>query len=220
MLNMIIREKIFVIPYVDQPVAFWEKLKKQFGKNIREVYFPIQHDCVGTGRPLLPIGNLYDFLSSRIFSTSVLINPVILPYPVEHLSDSILAMINHLNADFGVKSVSLTDIRLARLIRQERPQMNLTASVLMDIFTPQQASLLNGVFDTLVPASRVLKNLTVLKSLRKAFKGKIRLLVNESCLPNCLSRTQHFYEMSNREIQFPKSLCHETIAENPWITLT
>jgi len=209
-----------VIPYVDQPVSFWKDLRVQFGANIREVYFPVMHHCVGSGRPLQPSENLYEFLSSRVFSTSVLINPVVLPHPVENLSDGILFTINHLSQEYNVNSVTLTNIQLAHLIRREFPHMTLTASVLMDIFTPAQASLLNGIFDNLVPASRILRNLKALQEVRDAFNGKIRLLVNESCLPNCLSRTQHFYEMSNRDIHYPQSLCNETIAGNPWISLT
>jgi hypothetical protein len=45
-------------------------------------------------------------------------------------------------------------------------------------------------------------------------------MVNESCLPDCLYRTQHFYEMSDRVIRFPESLCRETLEEYPWLVLT
>jgi hypothetical protein len=209
-----------IVPYVDQPVSFWKNLKMQFGQSIREVYFPVQHHCIGTGRPLQPSSNLFEFLSSEIFQTSVLVNPFVLPYPVDNLRDGIFATLRMLSDNFQVNSVSVANIHLARLIRKEFPHMKLIASVLMDVFTAQQAMLLNGIFDILVPASRILRNLQALQKIRLAFHGKIRLLVNESCIPGCLCRNQHFYEMANGEINFPRSLCDEIIASDPWLTLT
>jgi hypothetical protein len=61
--------------------------------------------------------------------------------------------------------------------------------------------------------------LPALKALREAFLGKIRLMVNEACLPGCPFRTQHFYEMGGN-IGHPHSLCNKLLKQHPWMRLT
>ena len=36
----------WIVPYVDQPPVFWERLEHEFGRHIREVYFPLPGDVV------------------------------------------------------------------------------------------------------------------------------------------------------------------------------
>jgi hypothetical protein len=55
--------------------------------------------------------------------------------------------------------------------------------------------------------------------LRAAFAAEIRLIVNEACLPGCLYRTQHFYEMGYSP-DYPQSLCQALLHEHPWLRLT
>jgi len=90
----------------------------------------------------------------------------------------------------------------------------------MEIYNEQQLIMLDNVFDTIVPSNRILRDIRSLKKLESAFKGKIRLLVNEACLSACIYRTQHFYEMSNPKIFFPHSLCNNLLEQKPWLRLT
>jgi hypothetical protein len=78
---------------------------------------------------------------------------------------------------------------------------------------------LSGI-DTIVPSTSLTRNPEGLLELKHAFSGRIRLMVNESCLTDCSLRTQHFYEMSNPEITFPKSLCEGILKAKPWLRLT
>jgi hypothetical protein len=210
----------FSIPYIDQPLTFWEGINEKYGSYIKEVYFPLPHFSIGTGRPLQPDRFLYDFLNSRILPASVLINPVVLPDSLENLLEGIVDTIRLLSEHGNLIGATLTNLNLAKYIRKRFPSLELTASTLMDVFTPGQTLLLNDLFDYVVPSSRIVRNLPALKVLRTSFKGKIRLMINESCLPDCLYRTQHFYEMSDRVISFPESLCRETLEEYPWLALT
>jgi hypothetical protein len=90
----------------------------------------------------------------------------------------------------------------------------------MEIYNEQQLAMMGEVFDTLVPSNRVLRDISTLKILKKKFKGKIRIMVNESCLLSCIYRTQHFYEMSNPEITYPHSLCNNLLKKQAWFRLT
>ena len=109
---------------------------------------------------------------------------------------------------------------LAYLIRKEFPELSLTASVLMDIHSPGQLTMIDGLFDKIVPSGKILRNAEALKKLRSSWEGKIRLIVNEACIPGCIYRTQHFYEMGLPGICYPESLCTEMLSGKPWLRLT
>ena len=210
----------FSIPYIDRPVSFWEGIRINAGSYISEVYFPMPHYLIGTGRPIQPGNYLYDFLESGLFPVSVLINPVFLPGSIESLFNGISDTVQLLSEKCNLSGATVTYFPLGEKLKKKFPSLQLTASTLMDVFTPGQAVMLNDDYDYLVPSSRIVRNLPALAALRKSFNGKIRLMVNESCLPDCLFRTQHFYEMADRKIHFPKSLCNETLRDYPWMALT
>lgn len=79
--------------------------------------------------------------------------------------------------------------------------------------------MIKETFDVIVPSSRIMRQLKKLYILKKSFNGKIRLIVNEGCLPGCPYRIQHFYEMGN-EVPYPKTLCQSIFKEKPWLRLT
>jgi hypothetical protein len=64
-----------------------------------------------------------------------------------------------------------------------------------------------------------MRDLDALEALRAAFPGRIRLIVNEACLPGCPYRVQHFHEMGAGFAR-PESLCGELLAREPWMRLT
>jgi sulfatase maturation enzyme AslB (radical SAM superfamily)/collagenase-like PrtC family protease len=208
----------WTIPYIDQPMSFWRKLDDQYAQAIEEVYFPIQ-EISPSGRPPQPDRYLKKFLQTASFSRAVLINPIVLSKPVEQCAPAIIKALSRLSDDFGITRVTVSSFALAHKIRKALPEFTITASVLMDVAHPRQASLLNGICDCLVPASRILRDLASLRKLRSAFSGKIRLLVNEGCLPDCLFRVQHFYEMATHRHN-PCSLCEELLQTKPWLRLT
>lgn len=212
--------KPFVIPYVDQGMQFWEKLKDLYGPYIKEVYFPILDEEIGTGRPKQPDKQLLEFLESQILPVSVLVNPIVLPKQVENIAIRLIEKLQHYLQAYHLVGISLANISLARKIRENVPGLQITASTLMEIYNEQQLIMIGDVIDVLVPSNRILRDIYALEQLKTAFEGKLRLLVNESCLSSCVCRTQHFFEMSNPAISFPCSLCNELLAENPWLALT
>ncbi len=213
------RPLLWVIPYIDQPVEFWDSLGEAFLRHVAEVYFPLPGGLVGSGRPEQPARFLDAFLRDSRLPRSVLVNPLTLPQPVEQIAPAIIQAVRRLEEDAGICGATVTSLALATRIRDALPDLPLTASVLMDIASPIQVKMLAGAFETLVPASRVMRDRPALEALRAAFPGRIRLLVNEGCLPGCPFRTQHFHEMASLAA-FPRSLCDELLRDQPWLRLT
>ena len=215
-----IPQKNFVIPYVDQPLTFWEMISASHGESVKEVYFPLPDAQIATGRPSQPSSHLQGFLESGIFPVSVLINPVVLARPVKELTGPVMNALEYCLNNYHLAGVTVTNLSLAIKIKESFPGLNLVASTLMGIYNEQQLVMLNGVFDTLVPASGIIRDLRALETLKKGFRGQMRIIVNESCLPSCLYRTQHFYEMTNPGIAYPQSLCNKMLERKPWLRLT
>jgi len=209
----------WVIPYIDQPISFWEKVNDLYGDKIREVYFPMPGDAIPSGRPKLAEQYIFDFLAHAPLTKAVLINPIVLGQPIEEIGPVLVEALAGLRDRYGIKRVTITTPTVARLIREGLPEFKITASVLMGIATPAQVLAIRDLVDVIVPDTRLYRNLTQLQHLRHIFAGEVRLMVNESCLPGCLFRNQHFYEMAYSK-SMPHSLCDETLRQYPWLRLT
>lgn len=208
----------WVIPYIDQPLAFWQEVAGRFGQAIREVYFSLPGGAVATGRGPQPERFLTAFLQSAPLAKAALVNPVILSRPLEEIAPTILHHLAHLHGEYGVESVTVANPALARAIKEALPGFRVTGSVLMGIATPAQAVMVRDHLDALTPDTRLLRDLPGLQRLRAAFPGELRLLVNEACLPGCPYRVQHFYEMAHH--RRPRSLCESLLTDHPWLRLT
>jgi hypothetical protein len=211
--------KPWIIPYIDQPVAFWHEIQDHYGDAIEEVYFPMPQGWFASGRSRLPETHLDTFLREGRLPKAVLVNPIILPEPIAEIAPRVAEKLMELYERFGVRSVTVTSLDLARHIRQTMPFMHITASCLMGISTPSQVAYLDSAVDSLTPDTRLSHDLPGLEKLKSTFGGRIRLLVNESCLPGCPLRTQHFYEMAYSKT-FPHSLCQSLLEQSPWLRLT
>lgn len=213
-------KKIHVIPYTDQPKLFWDRLFKTFSPYIKEVYFPMQSEDIGSGRPLQPVKHLSGFIENDAIPKSILINPIVFPHPIVEKAGEILKYLKGMIPRYNIVGVSVVNLSLAKIIKEEFPAIEVTASTLMDVFTIQQVLILNHSVDVIVPSSRIIRDLRRLHEIRASFIGKIRLLVNESCLPSCLYRTQHFFEMADFTNRHPESLCNDLLSQFPWMRLT
>ena len=207
------------IPYIDQPLEFWESIAGEFGDAIREVYFPIPIEGVGSGRPLLPDKHLPALLQARILPMAVLVNPVVLPRRLDEIAAPIIEELARLHFGYGAKSATLTDVRLAKLVREKIPGLSLAGSCLLEAAEAAQARQMRDVFDVLVPATRTVRMPARLSEIRQAFGKPLRIMVNEGCLPMCLDRRQHFFEMAHVG-GVPASLCAPRLEAKPWLRLT
>lgn len=209
----------WIIPYVDQGLDFWEEIGERFGEQIKEVYFPMPGKQFASGRSQQPEQFLDEFLRCAPLAKSVVVNPIVLPRPVEVMAPDILVALRRLRDDSGVQSVTVSNLALARIIKESLPDYYVVASVLMGIANPLQAIVVRDYVDAIGPDTRLTHDLSGLRRLRSAFPGEIRLLVNEACIPGCPFRTQHFYEMGYGDA-FPLSLCEQMLEEHPWLRLT
>ncbi len=209
----------YAIPYVDQPLEFWQALAEEHRDAIAEIYFPLPGGGVGSGRPPQPDAHLLDLLNGSPLPLSVLVNPIVLPRPEGEVAPEIMEAIRKLDGEHGLKGVTVTNVLLAQRLRRELPHLQVTVSVLTDITCGHQLLSLQGACDGLVPSGRIFRDREALRALRRAFPGRIRLIVNEGCLPGCLLRVQHFFEMASG-CAHPVSLCAEALAEMPWLRLT
>ena len=209
----------WMIPYVDQPLEFWAGIRDRFGPAIAGVYFPMPGGLFASGRPPQPEEHLLAFLAAAPLPGEVVVNPIVLARPVEEMAPEILDALRRLAGEFGVRRVTVSNLSLARRIKEDLPGFGVAASVLMGISSPAQALMAGGWVDAIAPDTRLARDLAGLRRLREAFAGEIRLLVNEACLPGCPLRTQHFYEMAYGGAQ-PHSLCASILEERPWLRLT
>lgn len=219
MSDMVPQAPLWVLPYIDQPLAFWESVAQDYEGLIREVYFPLPGGRIGSGAPAQPDAHLLELLRHAPLPCAALVNPIILPRPVGTVAPPVIETLKRLHGDFGLSGATVTDLALATRIRETIPDLSLTASCLMQIARPNQVPLLEGIIDTVVPDTRIVRDLRALTALKEAFPGRIRLMVNESCLPGCPFRVQHFYEMGSG-FPRPLSLCAEVLEKHPWLRLT
>lgn len=207
------------LPYIDQPTEFWQALAADYPSRIQAIYFPLPQAGVGSGRPPQPAEYLTAFLKQDAIGKAALINPIVLPRPVREIGPLLVDQLAQLVEEYNLSGATIADLQLGEMIRHRLPRLELTASVLMDIHQPHQVQWLNGLFDVLVPATRILRRRRSLLALRRAFSGRLRLLVNEGCLAGCPFRQQHFYEMA-AALNWPESLCHDLLQRQPWLDLT
>ncbi|HSJ57514.1 MAG TPA: hypothetical protein VLC95_10055, partial [Anaerolineae bacterium] len=196
-----------------------QEVHARFGTSIREVYFPMPAGGVASGRSRQPEQHLETFLRDGPLPKALIINPIVLPLPVEEVAASLLDLLRRMRDDLGVERVTVASLSLARAIKEALPAHHVTASVLLGIATPVQALIAANWVDAISPDTRLVRHLADLQRLRASFRGELRLLVNEACLPGCPFRTQHFYEMAYVD-RFPQSLCAPVLAAMPWLRLT
>jgi collagenase-like PrtC family protease len=210
---------VWVIPYVDQPLEFWQEVHTRFGDQVKGVYCPAPAGAFSTGRSRQPERYLEDFLRRAPLDKSILVNAIVLARPVEEMAPGVIAALQRMHGDFGIRSVTVANPALARSIKEALPDLSVAASVLMGIRTALQALVVRDWVDVIAPDTSLVRDLRALGRLRSAFSGEVRLLVNEACIAGCPYRTQHFYEMGHGT-GYPKSLCDEMLLERPWLRLT
>ncbi len=209
----------WIIPYVDQELAFWQEIADRFGEQVQEVYFPLPGGSIASGRSPQPDRNLETFLRYAPLPKAVLLNPIVLNRPGEEIAPQALAALKKLRDDYGVKRTTVTNLTLARRIRAALPEFAISASVLMGIARPAQVLMVQDHVDAITADNSLVRDLNGLRRLRRAFSGELRLIVNEACIPGCPYRMQHFYEMGYGNF-FPASLCQPMLEARPWLRLT
>jgi hypothetical protein len=207
------------LPYLDQPKAFWRDAVDRLGDRLHEVYFPLPRDVFGSGRPVLPHEHLLDFLEADDVPKAVLLNAVTLDEPYAATVDRLWPFLERLTSSFRIDGATVQDPRLLEDLSRSFPALLRCASTLMEIAAPVDLAPVIGFADVVTPASWVVRDYATLATLRSAFDGRIKLLVNEGCLVRCPWRRAHFTQM-NSSMAEPPTLCGDALEKQPWLRLT
>lgn len=128
-------------------------------------------------------------------------------------------LVNYISEEYGLHSVTTTSPLIAKFIKSNFPQLDIKASVNMEIGTIQGMDYLNEYFDSYYMKreyNRDVRKIIELKDWCTKNQKKLFLLANSGCLNNCSVRQFHdnlvaheneIKEMDNA-IQF-RGICRE-----------
>jgi collagenase-like PrtC family protease len=217
------------VPYNHDP-ALVEALAP-LAEHVHDVYFAASPAVVGSGRHRLDaarprtyldgIRGLMRELEPLGIEGNVLVNPTCLG-DAYHDPTPILRHLAELH-EAGVSTVTLTDLNLATLVRRHLPELEISASTSALVNSAVKAMLwrdLCGV-DDICPDRDVNKRPAVLRAIRRAAPdARIRLLVNDHCLPDCALRMQCMNSIAHNSPTWARSYlkwCLGVKHREPWV---
>lgn len=173
-----------------------------FPNMVNEVYFPWIGIADGRGLSVSGIGFQEEMESDlRYFhdkgiQLSVLFNSTC--YGAKELTKSfakqIEQVISYLNENVGLDSVTTTSLFVAKRVKQLFPQLDVRASVNMEITSIKQMEYLRGYFDSFYVGRSVNRNLSHVESMHSwcvEHNKKLNILANSGCISNCPAHTYH-----------------------------
>jgi collagenase-like PrtC family protease len=202
-----------------------------FSEAVEEFYFAANPKIVASGRHRLPgvnsgvflrhIRELITRLGPLGIRANVLVNPACLgegytdPQPIlRHLAEL---------HEIGVGMVTLTDLNLATLVRRHIPELLISASTTALINSAVKAMLWRDLCDVddICPDRDVNKRPAILRAIRRAVpKARVRLLVNDHCLPDCALRMQCMNSIAHNSPTWPQNFlqwCSSVKHDQPWV---
>jgi collagenase-like PrtC family protease len=201
-------------------------------ERINDVYFAANPRVVASGRHRIDavaprafvreIDELMARLRSLGIKGNVLVNPTCLGDGYTDASP-ILSHLSDLQ-EVGVTMVTVTDLNLAHLVRRHLPELEISASTSALINSSVKAKLWHDVcaVDDICPDRDVNKRPAILRAIRRAApSARIRLLVNDHCLPDCALRMQCMNSIAHNSPTWAQSYlkwCLGVKKEQPWVT--
>ena len=195
---------------LEQGVMEWEALERQFA-DLQELH------KAGLGMNFLLNGNCYGAESlARSFYT--------------HIGD----LIDRLGADLNLGSITTTSPVIARFVRQNFPDLEIRASVNMEIGTKEGVEYLADLMDGFYVKrenNRSIGAVTEFSRICRAFGKKVYMLANSGCLNYCSARVfhdnlvSHEAELMKMDNAFEfKGVCRDFMKDEAhrrrWIQLT
>ena len=105
-------------------------------------------------------------------------------------SDTMESMLAFLTEKFHLSGVTTTSLFVARLCKKQFPELEVRASVNMNIASAQAMSYVSDYFDGFYVSRSLNRDPEAIKKLRLPGK-KLYLLANSGCLSNCPAHTFH-----------------------------
>jgi collagenase-like PrtC family protease len=198
---------------------------------IEELYFAANPKIVASGRHRLDAVSSREFirdvesLVARLAPLQIRANVLVNPACLGGGYTDPLTILQHLAElhEAGVTMVTLTDLNLATLVRRHLPELRISASTTALINSAVKAILwrdLCGV-DDICPDRDVNKRPAILRAIRRAApEARIRLLVNDHCLPDCALRMQCMNSIAHNSPTWPQNFlkwCSTIKRDQPWV---
>lgn len=207
----------FSMPYNSDPKTLEELLKLQGlgGNRISEIYLSGPQEYSGSGR-IMPRTNGDRFLKviGLIHSNGIRVNLVLnttcqgADWYSSAKKNSLLSFLKTMHREQGVEAVTIANPIYIGLVKQGLPEIEVCASVLSDVDSVKRAVLVREFgADTITPAADINRRINLLKEIKKATGARIKIMVNEGCLYNCVFRKFHFNFVSH----WSKELEHSTM---------
>ncbi len=217
------------------------EIAKRRPKNIDELYLPADQSVVGSGRPhkqpndydkQVPV--IIDLMHKHGIKVNMLINGQCegLAFYEERNLKRLLEYIRFFRNEFGLDSITVIDAIHLEDIKNYIPDIELHSAVNLMVNTVQKARYLKALgADVITIDKDINKDIGMIKKIKEATGLSLKMLVNDSCLPDCVYRIQHAnavghvgclnyeeYEEFGKDINlvFIRQ-CGKLYKESPWL---
>jgi collagenase-like PrtC family protease len=224
-----VRRRRLALPYNHDPALL--SAIERLAPAVGDVYFAANPQIVGSGRHRVAGARPSRFvddvreLTAKLrplgIKANVLVNPNCLGDAYTN-QRPVLSHLAELQAA-GVAMVTVTDLNLAVLIRRHLPELEISASTTALINSAVKAMLWRDLCDVddICPDRDVNKRPAVLRAIRRAApRARIRLLVNDHCLPDCALRMGCMNAIAHSSPTWPQNYlkwCLGVKEEQPWV---
>jgi collagenase-like PrtC family protease len=217
------------LPYNHDPGLV--DLIEEHAPHVNDLYFAASPTVVASGRHRLDVVRPREFVSEiaglveRIRPLGIKANVLVNPACLDDGYHDPTPILSHLSSlqEAGVSTVTVTDLNLAILIRRQLPELEISASTTALVNSAVKATLWRELCDVddICPDRDVNKRPAALRAIRRAApRARIRLLVNDHCLPDCALRMQCMNSIAHNSPTWAQSYlrwCLGIKHEQPWV---
>jgi len=177
-------------------------LISRYKKNIDSVYFPIPNIYLGSCR-VGPQKNAKEYIK-EIFKilekckeleidSIMLLNSTVVDYSKIYRILSILRFLKRKNL---LNRVCVADPYLLKEIKKNIPEMIFEISIVAHVRTLEEAKFFKEIGADIITVDReIIRNIALIKNMCKI--SKIKVLLNEGCLKDCVYRYAHYNFLSS-----------------------
>lgn len=195
-------KKMFSIPY-NNDFKGTTYLIKKYKNEIDEVYFAPNPQIIGSGRGEKSNEYYDEYIKELIkeahrnnVKANMVINPIGYSekYADKNEMNKIIDYVSMYSNIYSLDYVTLTNPILAKALSKSVRDTKLVASVNMFISNYESVRKAKqlGLSEIYIDRDRN-RDLKFIKNIKESFpEMKIRIMLNEGCLPNCLFRISHF----------------------------
>ena len=224
------RNREFSIPY-NNDINLLDMMYDIFGNldECKEIYFAIPLKYSNTGRALnqkegyeKQIIDLLAKCNKYNIEGNMLLNSACLDIRMKDytFAQKCVEYIKELHVVYGLSSITVSDFLLAKYIKEKFPAIKIECSSVAYIDSVQKAKMWEDIgADMLVIPPDYNKNLPLISTIKKSLHySKVKLLVNQDCIPSCPMRQFHNTIQSHgNDGAMYLDTCSRYMKEHPWL---